>query len=170
MKLRPQRTHWPITAPTIIAIKFTMTAMVGQPPSHINMPRPAAYGTLALILLIELDTALLTQFEQFGHFVVARSGAPVGRHRVHIRDSKGNRDRFVPLPQVTLGVLRRFWKTHHNPELLFPNRQGGLSGARNASTPLDRGGVQKTLHQVTIACGLKKRSPRTACATATPRT
>ena len=29
------------------------------------------------------------------------------RHRVHIRDSKGNRDRFVPLPEVTLGVLRR---------------------------------------------------------------
>ena len=74
----------------------------------------------------------------------------------------------MPLPQVTLGVLRRFRKTHHNPELLFPNRQGGLSGARGATTPLDRGGVQKTLHQVTIACGLKKRSPRTAFATAMP--
>ena len=88
------------------------------------------------------------------------------RQRVHIRDSKGNRDRFVPLPEVTLSVLRRFWKTHHNPELLFPNRQGGLSGARNASTPLDKGGVQKTLHQVSIDCGLKKRSPPTAFATA----
>jgi len=88
------------------------------------------------------------------------------RHRVHIRDSKGNRDRFVPLPQATLDVLRRFWQTHHNPELLFPNRLGGLSGARSARTPLDRGGVQKTLHHVALACGLKKRSPRTACATA----
>ena len=88
------------------------------------------------------------------------------RQRVHIRDSKGNRDRFVPLPQITLSVLRRFWKTHHNPELLFPNRQGGLSGARSARTPLDRGGVQKTLHQVAIACGLKKRSLPTAFATA----
>jgi integrase/recombinase XerD len=88
------------------------------------------------------------------------------RHRVHIRDSKGNRDRFVPLPEVTLSVLRRFWKTHHNPELLFPNRHGGLSGARSARTPLDRGGVQKTLHQVALACGLKKRSPPTACAIA----
>jgi hypothetical protein len=49
--------------------------------------------------------------------------------------------------------------------LLFPNRLGGLKGARLARTPLDRGGVQKTLHQVTIDCGLKKRSRRTACAT-----
>jgi integrase len=92
------------------------------------------------------------------------------RHRVHIRASKGNRDRFVPLPEVTLGVLRRFWQTHHNPELLFPNRHGGLSGAASARTPLDRGGVQKTLHQVAIACGLKKRSPRTVFATAMPPT
>jgi integrase len=92
------------------------------------------------------------------------------RHRVLIRDSKGNRDRFVPLPQTTLEVLRRFWQTHRNPELLFPNRLGGLAGACQARTPLDRGGVQKTLHHVCVACGLKKRSPRTACATAMPHT
>jgi integrase len=92
------------------------------------------------------------------------------RQRVHIRDSKGNRDRFVPLPQVTLCVLRRFWQTHRNPELLFPNRHGGLAGAKSARTPLDRGGVQKTLHQVALDCGLKKRSPRTAFATVMPPT
>jgi integrase len=91
------------------------------------------------------------------------------RHRVHIRDSKGNRDRLVPLPSPTLSVLRRFWQTHRNPVLLFPNRQGGLKGAHSASTPLDRGGVQKTLHRVAIDCGLKKRSRRTVCATAMPR-
>ena len=37
-----------------------------------------------------------------------------GRQRVHIRDSKGNKDRFVPLPDVTLGLLRRFWQVHCN--------------------------------------------------------
>ena len=78
------------------------------------------------------------------------------RHRVHIRDAKGNRDRLVPLPDITLDVLRRFWQTHRNPDLLFPNRAGGLEGARSARTPLDRGGVQKTLHLVAQDCGLKK--------------
>ena len=29
----------------------------------------------------------------------------VARRRVHIRDAKGNRDRFVPLPQATLFVM-----------------------------------------------------------------
>ena len=92
------------------------------------------------------------------------------RARVHVRDAKGNRDRFVPLPQATHALLRRFWATHRNPVLLFPNRQRGLKGAADATTPLDRGGVQTTLHAIIQDCGLKKRSRRTRCATAMPRT
>lgn len=92
------------------------------------------------------------------------------RRRVQIRNSKGNRDRFVPLPEATLVVLRRFWNTHRHPELLFPNRSAGLKGAHLAQSALDRGGVQTTLRKVAIDCGLKKRSPHTAFATVTPRT
>jgi integrase len=88
------------------------------------------------------------------------------RQRVHIRDSKGNKDRFVPLPDATLTVLRRFWSVHRHAVLLFPNRQGGVKAARSATTPLDRGGVQRTLRKVVADCGIKKRLPRTACATA----
>ncbi len=84
------------------------------------------------------------------------------RQRVHVRDAKGNKDRFVPLPKATLLGLRHFWQLHRNPVLLFPNRHGGLPGAASARTPLDRGGVQTTLHKVVEACGLKKRFPRTA--------
>jgi len=91
------------------------------------------------------------------------------RHRVHIRDTKGNRAWLVPLLDATLDVLRLFWQTHSNPELLFPNRHGGLNDAHNARTPLDRGGVQKTLHKVALDCDLKKRSRRTACSTGMPR-
>ena len=92
------------------------------------------------------------------------------RARVHIRDAKGNKDRFVPLPQATHQLLRRFWRVHRNPVLLFPNRHGGLSGAPSATTPLDRGGVQVTLHKVVETCGLKKRSRPTACGIAMPLT
>jgi integrase/recombinase XerD len=78
------------------------------------------------------------------------------RKRVHIRDAKGNKDRLVPLPTATYQLLRRFWQRHRNPVLLFPNRHGGLPGARTARTPLDRGGVQKALRAVVESCGLKK--------------
>jgi len=90
------------------------------------------------------------------------------RGRVHVRDAKGNKDRLVPLPTATLGVLRRFWQLHRNPTLLFPNRHGGLKAAARARTPLDRGGVQLTLRKVADQCGLKKRSAPIAFATATP--
>jgi integrase len=89
---------------------------------------------------------------------------------VHIRDAKGNRDRFVPLPDATLGALRQFWQIHRHPELLFPNRHGGLKAAHRARSPLDRGGVQTTLRQVALDCGLKKRLPPTACGIVTPPT
>jgi integrase len=91
------------------------------------------------------------------------------RQRVHIRGAKGNKDRFVPLPQSTLEALRKFWSLHRHPTLLFPSRAGGLASARFATKPLDEGGVQQALHAVVNHCGLKKELRRTACATAMPR-
>jgi integrase/recombinase XerD len=85
------------------------------------------------------------------------------RGRVHIRDAKGNRDRFVPLPHATHTLLRNFWQVHRNPVLLFPSRRGGVKSAATATTPMDPGGVQTTLHKVVQTCGLKKRSRPTRC-------
>ncbi|MBK7662673.1 MAG: site-specific integrase [Sterolibacteriaceae bacterium] len=92
------------------------------------------------------------------------------RQRVHIRDAKGNKDRLVPLPTATYQLLRGFWKRHRNPVLLFPNRHGGLAGARSAKTALDRGGVQNALRAVVESCGLKKGFRPTVCATPMPLT
>lgn len=92
------------------------------------------------------------------------------RERVHIRDAKGNKDRLVPLPTATYELLRSFWQRHRNPVLLFPNRHGGLPGARTARTPLDRGGVQKALRAVVESCGLKKTFRHTACVMPMPLT
>ena len=89
------------------------------------------------------------------------------RGRVHIRQSKGRKDRLVPLPPVTLDLLRRFWSAHRNPKLLFPSRAGGLSCSAVTVKPLDSSGVQKALRRVCEDIGVKKTSPPTACATAT---
>jgi len=91
------------------------------------------------------------------------------RGRVHIRQSKNRKDRLVPLPRVTLDLLRRFWAVHRNPQLMFPSRAGGLSCSSVTNKPLDASGVQKALHRVCEDVGLKKTSPHTAYATVTPR-
>lgn len=84
------------------------------------------------------------------------------RRRVHVRDAKGNKDRFVPLTKATLSVVRRFWQTHRNPQILFPSRRGGLRAAATAASALDRGSIQAALRQVAGDIGLKKTSPLTA--------
>jgi len=87
------------------------------------------------------------------------------RLRVHIRDAKGNKDRFVPLPLNTLSVLRRFWKIHKHPELMFPSRKRHLINSHLVNMPLDRGGIQCCIRQVVKDMGLKKTLPFTACVT-----
>lgn len=77
--------------------------------------------------------------------------------RVHIRDSKGGKDRFVPLPDATLRVLRRFWKIHRNPVYLFPNRVRKLAGARFVKTPLDRYSVQRGMQRAVKKCRFAKK-------------
>lgn len=78
------------------------------------------------------------------------------QRRVHIRQGKGGRDRYVPLPDLTLQHLRRFWSTHRNPRWLFPNGRGSAASARTARSPMDRGGVQAAMTAARISCGIHK--------------
>ncbi len=90
------------------------------------------------------------------------------RLRVHIRDSKGNKDRFVPLPITTLDTLRRFWGVHRHPELIFPSRKRHLKNSALVGMALDRGGIQNCIRQVVKDMGLKKTLPCTACVIVMP--
>ncbi len=42
-----------------------------------------------------------------------------GRMLLHIH-GKGKKDRYVPLPEPTLQLLRAHWRTHRSPLWLFP--------------------------------------------------
>jgi site-specific recombinase XerD len=41
-----------------------------------------------------------------------------------VRDSKGGKDRSVPLCEPTLTLLRKFWRKTRTKEWLFPGREG----------------------------------------------
>jgi integrase len=43
------------------------------------------------------------------------------RMMLHIHQAKGNKDRYVPLPERTLELLRSQWRTHRSPEWMFPS-------------------------------------------------
>lgn len=90
-------------------------------------------------------------------------------HRVHIRGGKGAKDRFVPLPAYTLAVMRKFWTHHRNPTWLFP-RATHLDQLHTATQSMSYSATQVAIRQIVCDTDIKKKPPRTRCATAMPRT
>ena len=46
------------------------------------------------------------------------------RHRIHVREAKGGKDRYVPLGPALLEVLRDYYRAERpQPPLLFPGRK-----------------------------------------------
>lgn len=76
------------------------------------------------------------------------------RGQVHVRDGKGRKDRFVVLPALTLQCLRRYWRDHRHPQLLFPGRPG--PGGAAAAGVMNRGSTQKAFARVVGDCGIRK--------------
>ena len=79
------------------------------------------------------------------------------RMMIHVHRGKGAKDRFVPLPQNTLYLLRRYWVTHKNPMLIFPAMGRGGNQAPVSETPMSIEGVQGAFRQAKVAAGITKR-------------
>ncbi len=70
--------------------------------------------------------------------------------RLHVRNGKGGKDRYVPLAPVMVDELRAWWKVHQNRTWLFPSpgrgwaeRAHSLSQAmEHASEPMSTSAVQ----------------------------
>jgi site-specific recombinase XerD len=58
------------------------------------------------------------------------------RMLVHVHRGKGAKDRYVPLPQSTLELLRCHRVTHPNPRPIFPALGRSGQRARDAQTPM----------------------------------
>lgn len=80
-----------------------------------------------------------------------------GRGLLHIRDGKGGKDRYVPLPEKMLPELRAFWRTHRNPVYLFPAPERGAVAMPVATRPMHRSGVQTAFRLAVRGVGIHKK-------------
>jgi integrase/recombinase XerD len=77
---------------------------------------------------------------------------------VHVRQGKGCKDRYVPLPEDTLLLLRKHWSTHRNPTWMFPSL--GRDGKQGpvATQPMSNVTAQGALRKAVKQLGLKKHA------------
>jgi len=76
---------------------------------------------------------------------------------VHIHRGKGNKDRYIPLPERTLQIMRAFWKTHRNPILLFPAPGRGGQKMPYNNKPMPISSIQIAFGQAKVAAGIHKK-------------
>jgi len=76
------------------------------------------------------------------------------RALLHVHRGKGATDRMVPLPSLTLSLLREYWKTHRNPTWLFPARGRDGKQAPHANHPMKKSTVQGVLRHVLKQLGI----------------
>jgi len=80
------------------------------------------------------------------------------RLMIHVRHGKGAKDRYVPLPQRTLQLLRQYWQQHHNPLLLFPAEGRDHIDLARSSEPMSKSSVQDAFNAALQASGNNKRA------------
>jgi len=83
-----------------------------------------------------------------------------GRMFLHIIQGKGNRDRYVPLPEPTLQMLRAYWRTHRSRPWLFPApaRPWRDHGLTSGDLPVDRGCLHAAFKRALRHSGIAKRA------------
>ncbi|MFZ5906261.1 MAG: site-specific integrase [Nitrospirota bacterium] len=70
------------------------------------------------------------------------------RKMLHVVQGKGGKDRYVPLPDHTLMLLRHLWLTHRNPKWMFP--------ARNGLDAMNESAIQKAFQGALRESGVHK--------------
>ena len=76
---------------------------------------------------------------------------------LHIKFGKGGKDRYVPLPQKLLIMLRKFWLSHRNKVWLFPAPGRSGTHMHEATEPLTRSSVQIVYKEAVRECGIHKK-------------
>jgi len=80
------------------------------------------------------------------------------RMMIHVRHGKGAKDRYVPLPQRTLELLRQYWRTHRNPGLMFPAEGRDHIDLAKSTQPMSKSSVQDAFRAALKESGNNKRA------------
>ena len=130
------------TLPTVLSIEEVWTII-----NAINTIQNRTYFTVVYTCGLRLHEALFLQV----------SDIDAKLKRIHVHRGKGAKDRYVPLPEATLGCMRNYWKTHRNSKWIFPALGRGCKDGPSAQEPTNYSSVQGALRQVLKQLKFSKR-------------
>lgn len=81
------------------------------------------------------------------------------RMMLHIH-GKGKKDRYVPLPEPALLMLRAYWRTHRSPQWLFPapTRHGLTHSLAHHGGPVTRSSLESAFRRALLKTRIAKRA------------
>jgi integrase/recombinase XerD len=165
----------PTTTIAICGIRFFFERTLEKDWTTFNLVRPAPEKKLPVILSLAEVRQILSlirmprykvclstiyscglRLQEGTNLRVADIDSP--RQMIHVRHGKGAKDRYVPLPERTLELLRQYWATHHNPVLLFPAAGRDQINLARSTEPLSRCSVQHAFRAALKESGNHKRA------------
>jgi len=163
------------TTIALCGIRFFFEQTLNRNWSLFNIVRPAPEHKLPVILSLEevreiLNCVRLPRYRVCLSTIYAcglrlqegiRLAVPdidSARMMIHVRHGKGNKDRYVPLPQRTLELLRDYWVTHRNPALIFPAEGRSHIALSKATEPMSKSSVQDAFQAALKQSGISKRA------------
>jgi integrase/recombinase XerD len=158
---------------TLNGIKFFYEHTIRKDWPTLKLVRPAKEQKLPVVLSISEVQRILGCVRRQSYRVCLgtiyacglRLGGGVGlqigaidsdRMQLHIRHGKGAKDRYVPLPERTLDMLRRYWKTHRHPVWIFPARTSLGIPLSKADKTVGFTSVQRALKAAVLESGVQK--------------
>jgi integrase/recombinase XerD len=77
--------------------------------------------------------------------------------RLHIRNGKGGKDRYVPVAPAMIAELRDWWRAHRNPRFLFPSPgRGWADRTLSLSQSMSRSAAPMSVSSVQMAYRLAR--------------
>jgi integrase/recombinase XerD len=128
--------------PTVLSLNEVWNIL-----NAVRTPQNKAYLTAVYTCGLRLHEALFLQVTDID----------AQRMRIHVHRGKGAKDRYVPLPESTLYLLRDYWKHHRNTLWIFPRLgRSGQEGPK-ATRPMAKASVQGALRRVLKQLKIIKR-------------
>lgn len=152
----------------LCGIKFFFQHTLGREWKTFDFLRPQKEKKLPVVLSVEEVSLVLKRVRLYHYRVCLTTIYACGlrllegtrlqvsnidgqRKMLHIHQAKGNKDRYVPLPDACLNMLRHYWCFHRNPLWLFPSQY-------EHTKPMHESGLQKAFRAAVWESGIHKKA------------